>query len=56
MKKGDIVKLKYPANEAEGKARYILLDDPDERVSIRYICDLPIPPVERVNADEVEEA
>jgi hypothetical protein len=49
-----VVKLKHPVDKAEKKARFVLTEDPDMRVSIRLICDLPFPPVERVNEDEVE--
>ena len=34
MKRGDVVKLKHPADEAEKKARFVLIEDPDARVSI----------------------
>jgi hypothetical protein len=60
VKLNDIVKLKNPVNDAERQARFVLLDDPEEmagqRLDIRFVCELPFPPIERVSAEEIEPA
>ncbi|MCI0338924.1 MAG: hypothetical protein L0226_15225 [Acidobacteria bacterium] len=67
MKKGDMVKLKNPLNDAERGALYLLLDDPsmyeDAPADVPRTVDiqlfgtgLPFPPVDRVGILEIEVA
>jgi hypothetical protein len=60
LKINGIVRLKNPCNELERRARFVLLDDPEEmggsRVEIRLICDLSFRPIERVSIEEIEPA
>ena len=64
MKKGDIVKLKNPLNDAERSALYLLLDDPsmhkDAPADVPRTVDiqlmgtgLPFPPIDRVDVLEI---
>jgi len=46
MKVGDQVKWAQPSNEVEGNERFTLVEVNGDRCFIRYICDLPIPPVQ----------
>lgn len=58
MKLGDIVKYSKP-QDGEADFRFILLDDPSDlpadsqRVSIKLICDWPLPPIETVHISEI---
>jgi len=46
--------------QTKRQARFVLLDDPDEmagqRLDIRFFCELPFPPVERVSLEEIAPA
>ena len=53
LQPGDIVKYSRPVDETESAARFVLLENNGDRVTIRLVCDLPIPPVECVAASEV---
>lgn len=46
MKVGDQVKWAKPLNQDENKERFTLIEVNDDRCFIRFICDLPIPPVQ----------
>jgi hypothetical protein len=56
MKRGNVVKLKNPANADEGKARFILIDEIVimGKIKIQLICDLIFKPVELISESEIE--
>jgi len=56
MKRGNVVKLKNPANADEGKARFILVDEIVimGKIKIQLICDLIFKPVELISESEIE--
>jgi hypothetical protein len=46
------VRLANPV-KGEESVRYVVVEDNGDRLLIRLICDLPIPPVELVRREEV---
>jgi len=48
MKVGDQVKWAHPLNPEESRERFILVELNGDRCFIRFVCDLPIPPVQVV--------
>lgn len=56
MKRGNVVKLKNPANADEGKARFILIDEIVimGKIKIQLICDLIFKPIELISESEIE--
>lgn len=53
---GDVVELSNPVDERERAARYVVEELRGDRVLIRLICDLPIPPTEVVALNEARPA
>jgi hypothetical protein len=56
LKRGNVVKLKNPANADEEKARFILIDEMAimGKIKIQLICDLIFKPIEVIGVSEVE--
>jgi hypothetical protein len=56
MKRGNVVKLKNPANANEEKARFILIDEIVimGKIKIQLICDLIFKPIQLIGESEVE--
>src|SRR4051812_29304188 len=54
FKVGQVVKLAHPADDCEATARFTIVEDNVDRIVIRLICDLPIPPCETVRLDDIE--
>jgi hypothetical protein len=56
MKRGNVVKLKNPANADEEKARFVLIDEIVimGKIKIELICDLIFKPIKLVCESEVE--
>lgn len=56
IKVGDMVKWRQPINHAEGTERFTLIELNDDRCFIRFVCDLPIPPVQVAMVSDLEAA
>jgi hypothetical protein len=56
MKRGNVVKLKNPANADEVKARFFIIDEIVimGKIKIQLICDLILKPIELVGESEIE--
>ena len=53
MKAGDIVKFKDGLYEDEKGAKYKVLEVNGDRVSLVFICDMPIPPQSVARIEEL---
>ena len=56
MTVGDLVKYSRPFDAREAKARFVIVEPRGDRVLIRLLCDLPIPPTEVVPVGEIAPA
>jgi hypothetical protein len=56
LKRGNVVKLKNPANADEEKARFFLIDEIVimGKIKIQLICDLIFKPIELISVSEIE--
>lgn len=54
MKVGDQVKWAQPANQEESDERFTLIELNGDRCFIRFICDLPIPPVQVAKVSDLK--
>jgi len=54
LSEGVIVKLKNPIDDAESKAFFKVVENKGDRINIMLLnTDMPIPPIECVNINEV---
>ncbi len=53
MKVGDRVKWAQPVSPEEGMERFTLIELNGDRCFVRYICDLPIPPVQLAKVSDL---
>lgn len=51
---GDLVEWAAPQNHAEAKERFEVIEDNGDRLIIRFVCELPIPPTQVVRRDDVK--
>jgi hypothetical protein len=54
MKLGDRVKWAQPVSPEESMERFTLLELNGDRCFIRFICDLPIPPVQLAKISDLQ--
>jgi hypothetical protein len=50
---GDRVRFKEALEPGDESARFDVIEDNGDRVMIRLVCDLPLPPVQVVRRDDV---
>lgn len=53
MKVGDRVKWAQPVTQEESMERFTLIELNGDRCFIRFICDLPIPPVQLAKVSDL---
>jgi hypothetical protein len=56
IKVGDLVRFKCPTSPEEEVARFVVVEEANKmgRIKMRFICNLPIPPIELVEEGDVE--
>jgi hypothetical protein len=56
IKVGDVVKWSQPMSHAEGTERFTVIELNGDRCFIRFVCNLPIPPVQVAMVADLEAA
>lgn len=50
---GDRVKWKQPNADESAEDRFVVLEVNGDRALVEYICDMPVPPTQLVNVDDI---
>lgn len=51
---GDLVQYRECLEAGDETARFVVAEDNGDRLLVRFVCDLPIPPTSVVRRDEMK--
>jgi hypothetical protein len=50
---GSLVRFREVLEPADEKSRFVVVEDNGDRLLVRFVCDLPIPPLFTYRRDEM---